>query len=64
MSTGAKILRAGPFRYTTYAASYLDAAGKYAHVPLKEAVISASALSLLYPQGGIRDRGSMIPIQH
>jgi len=47
------ILSAGPFRYTTYAASYLDAARKYAHIPLKEAVISASALSLLYPQGGI-----------
>jgi 5-methyltetrahydropteroyltriglutamate--homocysteine methyltransferase len=47
------VLSAGPFRYATYAASYLDAAKKHAHVPLKEAVISASALSLLYPQGGI-----------
>ncbi len=40
-------------RYSTYASSYLDAAKKYAHVPLKQAVISASALSLLYPQAGI-----------
>jgi 5-methyltetrahydropteroyltriglutamate--homocysteine methyltransferase len=47
------VLNAGPFRYTTYASSYLDAAKKHAHVPLKEAIISASALSLLYPQGGI-----------
>ena len=47
------VLSAGPFRYATYAASYLDAAKKYAHKPLKEAVISASALSLLYPQAGI-----------
>jgi 5-methyltetrahydropteroyltriglutamate--homocysteine methyltransferase len=47
------VLNAGPFRYATYASSYLDAAKKHARVPLKEAVISASALSLLYPQGGI-----------
>jgi methionine synthase II (cobalamin-independent) len=47
------VLTAGPFRYATYASSYLDAAGKYARTPLKQAVISASALSLLYPQGGI-----------
>ncbi len=47
------VLTAGPFRYATHAAVYLDAAKKYAHVPLKEAVISASALSLLYPQAGI-----------
>ena len=49
------VLTAGPFRYATYAATYLDAAKKHAHVPLKQAVISASALSLLYPQGGIPD---------
>ena len=46
-------LTAGPFRYTTYAAEYLDAAKSYAHVPVKQAVISSSALSLLYPPGGI-----------
>jgi 5-methyltetrahydropteroyltriglutamate--homocysteine methyltransferase len=44
----------GPFRYRTPADVYLEAAQRYAHVPLKQAVISASALSLLYPQGGIR----------
>lgn len=46
-------LNAGPFLYATYASSYFDAAKKHARVPLKEAVISASALSLLYPQTGI-----------
>ena len=49
------VLTAGPFRYVTFAASYLEHAQKYATVPMKEAVISASALSLLYPQAGIRD---------
>jgi 5-methyltetrahydropteroyltriglutamate--homocysteine methyltransferase len=47
------VLTAGPFRYAAYAAIYLEGAKKYAKKPLKEAVISASALSLLYPQGGI-----------
>jgi 5-methyltetrahydropteroyltriglutamate--homocysteine methyltransferase len=47
------VLTRGPFRYATYAASYLDAARKYARTPLKQAVISASALSLLYPPDGI-----------
>jgi len=47
------VLTRGPFRYTTYAASYLEAARKHAHTPLKQAVIAASALSLLYPQEGI-----------
>ncbi len=42
-------LAAGPFRYRTFAASYLVAAKRYARVPVKQAVISASALSLLYP---------------
>ena len=47
------VITAGPFRYGTYAGSYLEAAHPYAHVPLKQAVISASALSLLCPQDGI-----------
>src|SRR6202041_2605874 len=46
-------LTAGPFRYKRYADAYLDAALQCAHVPLKQAVISPSALSLLYPPGGI-----------
>ncbi len=42
-------LTAGPFRYKVYADAYLDIARRYAHVPLKQAVISPSALSLMYP---------------
>jgi 5-methyltetrahydropteroyltriglutamate--homocysteine methyltransferase len=47
------VLTAGPFRYATYALTYLDEAKKHAKRPVKQAVISASALSLLYPQGEI-----------
>jgi 5-methyltetrahydropteroyltriglutamate--homocysteine methyltransferase len=43
-------LTAGPFRYGIRASSYLKSALRYAHRPLKQAVISASALSLLYPR--------------
>ena len=46
-------LTAGPFRYRTYADTFLEEAKKHARVPLKQAVISASAISLLYPQDGI-----------
>jgi 5-methyltetrahydropteroyltriglutamate--homocysteine methyltransferase len=42
-------LTGGPFRYKRYAYSYLDVATRYAHRPLKQAVISPSALSLMYP---------------
>jgi 5-methyltetrahydropteroyltriglutamate--homocysteine methyltransferase len=47
-------LASGPFRYGTSADVYLEMAQRYAHVPVKQAVVSASALSLLYPQSGIR----------
>lgn len=46
-------LTTGPFRYNTYAGSYLPRARKYTDRPLKQAVISASAMSLLYPADGI-----------
>jgi 5-methyltetrahydropteroyltriglutamate--homocysteine methyltransferase len=49
------VLASGPFRYTTYAAEYLEGSKKYAQAPMKQAVIAASALSLLYPQSGIPD---------
>jgi 5-methyltetrahydropteroyltriglutamate--homocysteine methyltransferase len=42
-------LTAGPFRYKVYADTYLQMAKRYAHRPLKQAVISPSALSLMYP---------------
>ena len=46
-------LKSGPFRYRRYADSYLDVAMRYARVPVKQAVISPSALSLMYPDQGI-----------
>ena len=42
-------LTAGPFRYRISADRYLDLAKRYAHRPLKQVVISPSALSLMYP---------------
>ncbi|MEV5833545.1 cobalamin-independent methionine synthase II family protein [Nocardia sp. NPDC052112] len=46
-------LTAGPFRYQTYAEQYLRAAQQHSQVPVKQAVIAPSALSLLYPADGI-----------
>jgi 5-methyltetrahydropteroyltriglutamate--homocysteine methyltransferase len=42
-------LKSGPFSYLHHADQYLDAAMPHAHRPLKQAVISPSALSLMYP---------------
>src|SRR5271165_6917367 len=42
-------LTGGPFRFRMYGYDFLDLAMKYAHVPVKQAVISPSALSLMYP---------------
>lgn len=46
-------LTAAPFRYQTYAGNFVQKARSLTQVPVKQAVISASALSLLYPQEGI-----------
>jgi 5-methyltetrahydropteroyltriglutamate--homocysteine methyltransferase len=46
-------LTAGPFHYQTFADSYLKIAQKFTKLPIKQAVISASAIGLLYPQEGI-----------
>ena len=46
-------LTAGPFKYQTFASSYLEKAKGLTKTPVKQAIISASALSLLYPQSGI-----------
>jgi len=46
-------LTAGPFRYAVHADEYLRAARRLTAVPVKQAVISASALSLIYPPDGI-----------
>jgi len=43
----------GPFRYRRYADSFLEVAQRHATVPVKQAVISPSALSLMYPAEGI-----------
>lgn len=48
-------LISGPFHYATYASQYFAAARRLTDAPLKQAVISASALSLLYPASGIPD---------
>ncbi|MGH3239548.1 MAG: cobalamin-independent methionine synthase II family protein [Spirillospora sp.] len=47
------VLTAGPFRYQVHADQYLKAAAPHATVPVKQAVIAPSALSLLYPQDGV-----------
>ncbi|UJR35020.1 hypothetical protein I4U23_027796 [Adineta vaga] len=43
-----------PFRYATYAYTYLDLAKKFTHLPIKQAVISPSALSMVYPTATIK----------
>src|SRR5688500_10601494 len=43
-------LTGGPFRYKRHADTYLEIAQRYAHLPVKQAVISPSALSLMYPE--------------
>jgi len=48
-------LTRGPFRYATHASTYLAGAKRLTSLPVKQAVISASALSLLYPGTGIPD---------
>ena len=40
-------LTKGPFRYKRYADSYIDTLKRYTTLPVKQAVISASALSLM-----------------
>ena len=43
----------GPFHYQTYAGAYTEKAKQLTNLPVKQAVIAASAISLLYPQRGI-----------
>jgi 5-methyltetrahydropteroyltriglutamate--homocysteine methyltransferase len=43
----------GPFHYQRYANGYLEKAKQLTSLPVKQAVISVSAISLLYPQEGI-----------
>jgi len=46
-------LTSGPFQYSTYAGTYVSEARKYTQHRLKQAVISPSAMCLLYPETGI-----------
>ncbi|WP_326952989.1 cobalamin-independent methionine synthase II family protein [Amycolatopsis sp. NBC_01286] len=46
-------LTAGPFRYATHADEYLTRAKALTDKPIKQAVIAASAVSLVYPGDGI-----------
>jgi 5-methyltetrahydropteroyltriglutamate--homocysteine methyltransferase len=48
-------LTKGPFRYSVHAAEFTRAARAYTSLPIKQAVISASALSLLYPSSEISE---------
>jgi 5-methyltetrahydropteroyltriglutamate--homocysteine methyltransferase len=48
-------LTAGPFRYKRYADAFMGEAMRHARVPVKQAVISPSALSLMYPAEGLPD---------
>ena len=47
------VLTTSPFRYATKAYEYLDAAAGQTTGTMKQAVISASAISLMYPGGGM-----------
>jgi 5-methyltetrahydropteroyltriglutamate--homocysteine methyltransferase len=49
------LLTSGPFRFGMYAVDYLKNAMSKSNLKFKQAVISASALSLLYPADGIDD---------
>lgn len=46
-------LTGGPFRYGAFAQSYLAKAKSLTRLPVKQAVIAPSALSLLYPADGV-----------
>lgn len=47
------IITEGPFRYRNRAGDYTTRARRFSELPIKQAVISASAMSLLYPQSGL-----------
>jgi len=49
------LITAGPFRYGTKASEYLTSAQPLTNRQLKQAVISASAISLMYPPEGLAD---------
>lgn len=46
-------ITAGPFHYSAYTDAYVTKAKQLTSLPVKQAVIAVSAISLLYPQEGI-----------
>jgi len=48
-------LTSGPFRYKRYADAFLLEAMAHTRLPVKQAIISPSALSLMYPAEGLAD---------
>ncbi|CAF1257858.1 unnamed protein product [Rotaria sordida] len=46
-------LAKAPFRYAIYAHTYIDEAKKHTNLPIKQAVIAPSALSMVYPEATI-----------
>ncbi|MGQ0546543.1 MAG: cobalamin-independent methionine synthase II family protein [Betaproteobacteria bacterium] len=46
-------LTSGPFRYKRYADAFLQEAMACTRLPVKQAIISPSALSLMYPRDGV-----------
>jgi 5-methyltetrahydropteroyltriglutamate--homocysteine methyltransferase len=55
-------LAQGPFRYSNYSGRFVLQARSHTDLPLKQAVIAPSALSLLYPESGLDgyDQGQFI----
>lgn len=51
------VLTEGPFRYQNMAGRYVERAKRFTDQPVKQAVIAASAMGLLYPQSGIDGYG-------
>lgn len=47
------VITEGPFRYQNLAGGYVERALRFTDRPIKQAVISASAMGLLYPQAGL-----------
>lgn len=47
------VITDGPFRYQNVAGGYVERARRFTDLPVKQAVIAASAMSLLYPEGGV-----------
>ncbi|CAN5567381.1 cobalamin-independent methionine synthase II family protein [soil metagenome] len=48
-------LTSGPFRYKRYADMFLEYAQRFTSLPVKQAVIAPSAISLMYPADGLAD---------